>query len=118
MRTDGNNLPSILTDSIRSITGRYRKTLMSVLSSKRPIGEFLRVLICIEALGIGGKERQAVELIKGLASKSDIECLVVCLETDEFYLHELTKIQVSIGFITGRGRWYLSAFAKIYIMLI
>ena len=87
---------------------------MSVLSSKQPIGEFLRVLICIEALGIGGKERQAVELIKGLASKSDIECLVICLETDEFYLHELTNIQVSIEFIPRRWRWDLRIFLKLY----
>ncbi len=54
-----------------------------------PLEDQLRILICIEALGVGGKERQAVELIKGLTCLRDIECHVVCLATDDFYLDEL-----------------------------
>jgi glycosyltransferase involved in cell wall biosynthesis len=72
------------------------------------------VLICIEALGIGGKERQAVELIKGLAARSDIECRVICLETDQFYLHELTSPRISLEFLPRRWRWDVRIFQKLY----
>jgi glycosyltransferase involved in cell wall biosynthesis len=74
----------------------------------------LRVLICIEALGIGGKERQAVELIKALARKSGIDCLVTCLETDDFYLDELTGAGVPVTFLPRRRRWDPTIFQKLY----
>ncbi len=74
----------------------------------------MRVLICIEALGIGGKERQAVELIKGLASRPGLECLVICLETDDFYLHELTSAGISVEFVPRRSRWDVRIFHKLY----
>ena len=74
----------------------------------------MRVLICIEALGIGGKERQAVELIKGLASRPGLDCLVICLETDDFYLHELTSAGISVEFVPRRSRWDVRIFRKLY----
>jgi glycosyltransferase involved in cell wall biosynthesis len=76
-------------------------------------GEVLRVLICIEALGVGGKERQAVELIKGLARRSNIECLVVCLENDDFYLHELSGMGIAVEFVARRRRWDATLFQKL-----
>lgn len=74
----------------------------------------MRVLICIEALGIGGKERQAVELIKGLARNRDIECHVICLESDDFYLHELTSAGISVEFVPRRVRWDVRIFHEVY----
>src|SRR5207253_371925 len=74
----------------------------------------LRVLICLEALGVGGKERQAVELIKGLARKSDIECHVVCLATHTFYLDQLAGLDISVDFTPRRVRWDVAVFHKLY----
>jgi glycosyltransferase involved in cell wall biosynthesis len=82
------------------------------LSSRSQTGEVLRVLIFIDALGIGGKERQAVELIKGLAASPDVDILVICLENDDFYLHELTGI--SVKFALRRWRWDPGIFHKLY----
>jgi len=79
-----------------------------------PLEDQLRILICIEALGVGGKERQAVELIKGLACLRDIECRVVCLATDDFYLSELANQAISVDFTTRRMRWDVSIFYKLY----
>src|ERR1700681_1584381 len=70
--------------------------------------------MCIEALGIGGKERQAVELLKGLARRPDIECRVICLESDEFYLPDLTSDGISVEFVPRRMRWDPSIFRKLF----
>src|SRR5260370_30701047 len=74
----------------------------------------LRILICIEALGVGGKERQAVELIKGLTGRSDIECHVVCLASHDFYLDQLTGPGISVAFATRRVRWDVGLFHRLY----
>src|SRR2546425_2194156 len=90
----------------------------SVLCDKRiampPPGDRLRILICIEALGVGGKERQAVELIRGLSCRSDVECHVVCLATDDFYLDQLTRLGISVDFRTRRVRWDVGLFYRLY----
>src|SRR5438128_10642648 len=79
-----------------------------------PPGDRLRILICIEALGVGGKERQAVELIRGLACKADIECHVVCLESHDFYLNQLADLGISVDFRTRRRRWDVGLFYRLY----
>ena len=73
----------------------------------------MRILICIEALGVGGKERQAVELIKGLSCHSDIECHVVCLAPDDFYLDQLAGRGISLDFATRRVRWDVGLFYRL-----
>src|SRR3989475_10157306 len=97
---------------------RTRSGAPSVLCGKRTTtprpGDRLRILICIEALGVGGKERQAVELIKGLACQSDIECRVVCLATHDFYLDQLAGLATSVDFATRRVRWDVSLFYRLY----
>jgi glycosyltransferase involved in cell wall biosynthesis len=74
----------------------------------------MRILICIETLGVGGKERQAVELIKGLACQSDIQCHVVCLATHDFYLDQLAGLAISVDFATRRVRWDVGLFYRLY----
>ena len=74
----------------------------------------MRTLICIDALGVGGKERQAVELIKGLTGKSDIECRVVCLASHDFYLDQLAGPGISVDFRTRRVRWDVGLFYRLY----
>jgi glycosyltransferase involved in cell wall biosynthesis len=72
----------------------------------------LRVMVCIEGLGVGGKERQAVELIKGLTGRTDVECRVVCLETHDFYLDQLAGLPVD--FAKRRARWDMALFYQLY----
>src|SRR5437879_3582666 len=76
--------------------------------------EPLRVLICIDALGVGGKERQAVELIRGLAGRGgEIDFRVVCFDSDDFYLRDLTSAAVAIEFVPRRVRWDLGVFQRL-----
>jgi glycosyltransferase involved in cell wall biosynthesis len=63
---------------------------------------------------VGGKERQAVELIKGLVRSETIDCAVVCLERDDFYLHELTSAGLTVEFVLRRHRWDPSVLRKLY----
>src|SRR5712691_5692355 len=93
--------------SAPSISGETRIT-------PPPLGDRLRVLICIEALGVGGKERQAVELIKGLTCRSDIECRVICLDNHDFYLDEIAGLAIPIDFTTRRVRWDVGLFFRLY----
>src|SRR5262249_36379261 len=87
----------------------------SPLGSLQPnmAGDRLRILLCIDALGVGGKERQAVELIKGFARKPDLECSVVCLEARIFYLEQLAAQGISVEFATRRVRWDVGLFYRL-----
>jgi len=81
-------------------------------------GQSVRVLICIDALGIGGKERQAVELIKGLASAGpDINYRVVCFDTADFYLADLNTAGVAVDFLPRRARWDVGVFRRLYRLI-
>jgi glycosyltransferase involved in cell wall biosynthesis len=73
----------------------------------------LRVLLCIDALGVGGKERQAVELIRGLGSAPEVDCHIVCFDTDDFYLRDLSSIGISVDFVPRRVRWDVEIFQKL-----
>jgi glycosyltransferase involved in cell wall biosynthesis len=71
----------------------------------------LRVLLCIDSLGVGGKERQAVELIKGLSETDEVECCVVCFSNEDFYQH--CSLAVDINFIVRRVRWDFQVFRRL-----
>jgi glycosyltransferase involved in cell wall biosynthesis len=68
----------------------------------------------VEALGVGGKERQAVELVKALVREPEIECLVVCVDGDDFYLTDLTQKGLSATFLSRRWRWDPTIFWGLY----
>src|SRR5438034_5401750 len=74
----------------------------------------MRILICIEALGVGGKERQAVELIKGLACQADIVCRLLLEKKNDFYLDQLAGRAISVDFATRRVRWDVGLFSRLY----
>jgi len=74
----------------------------------------MRVLLCIEALGVGGKERQAVELVKGLAGRPDIECRMICLDNNDFYLDEIARLAIPVDLTTRRVRWDVGLFYTLY----
>jgi teichuronic acid biosynthesis glycosyltransferase TuaC len=74
----------------------------------------VRVLICIDSLGAGGKERQVVELVKGLARSTDLECTVTSLESDVFYLDDLAGLGIPVEFGLRRMRWDFGVFWRLY----
>lgn len=73
----------------------------------------LRVLLCVDSLGLGGKERQVVELVRGLSARPHLDVRVVCFSTDDFYVGQLAGIDAEIRFLPRRIRWDLGIFAQL-----
>lgn len=73
----------------------------------------MRILVGIDSLGVGGKERQAVALVKGLASRPDVDCLVICFDDAEFYLDECVRSGVPVNLAPRRTRWDMELLGKV-----
>lgn len=73
----------------------------------------MRVLHFIESLRLGGKERQVVELLKGLSKFTNIESFLVCMEEEDFYLPEIKQIAVPMKFLIRKTRWDPLIFLKL-----
>ena len=61
----------------------------------------MRITFFIESQRSGGKEKQLVELVKGLYGLTDIVCEVVLMDRDVFYT-DLFDIDVKVHFIKSR----------------
>ena len=61
----------------------------------------MRITFFIETLRPGGKEKQLVELVKGLCGLKGIVCEVVLMDRDVFYT-DLFDIDVKVHFIKSR----------------
>ena len=61
----------------------------------------MRITFFIDTLRVGGKERQLVELVKGLCGLEGIVCEVVLMDRDVFYT-DLFDIDVKVHFIKSR----------------
>ena len=72
----------------------------------------MRVLICIDSLGVGGKERQAVALTMGLLA-ANVSCEVVCFEASDFYLPDLVNAAVQVHWCVRRSRWDPTIFPQL-----
>ena len=70
----------------------------------------LRLLHFIDNLGPGGKERQLVELLKGLAAIGTCESLVVSMTEGVFYPELLTLRRATLTTLIRRSRKDLRAF--------
>src|ERR1700722_7962480 len=64
----------------------------------------MRVLYYTDSLRIGGKERQLVELLKGLKQR-DLEGLLVCMDRGEFYEPEVKALSIPMAYLFRKGRW-------------
>jgi glycosyltransferase involved in cell wall biosynthesis len=64
----------------------------------------MRVLYYTDSLRLGGKERQLVELLKGLRRRS-IEVLLVCMDRGEFYEPDVQAIGVPLRYLFRKMRW-------------
>lgn len=65
----------------------------------------MRVLHFIDSLRVGGKERQLVELLKGLCRHSEVEQLLVCMDDDDFYAPEVRILPVRLEYLIRKKRW-------------
>ncbi|WP_194455087.1 glycosyltransferase [Bradyrhizobium sp. CCBAU 53421] len=73
----------------------------------------MRILHLIERLGPGGKERQVVELLKGLAIHRDIRSFVAVMDKDEVCL-EIDREHAQVIQLHRRGKKDLRLFKRLY----
>ncbi|MFP7754061.1 glycosyltransferase [Thermodesulfobacteriota bacterium B35] len=80
--------------------------------TKKPI----RVVQFIDSLRSGGKERQLVELLKGLSRDGDVECeLIVMSETTHYA--DLYKLDIPVRRLVRKSRRDPAIFWKMYRLL-
>lgn len=96
-------------DTLRAVSERSRYPL---LPGCRTAG--LRVLHLVDSLGIGGKERQAVELIKGLTRWTDLDLSVVYMDRADFYLGDVERLAVRAERLARRRRWDVGLFGRVF----
>src|ERR1700738_4754215 len=73
----------------------------------------MRILHLIERLGPGGKERQLVELLRGLFAHRDIESFVAV--TDEYEVrYEIDREHAQVIQLVRRGKRDLRLFKTLY----
>lgn len=65
----------------------------------------MKVLHFIDSLGVGGKERQLIELLKGLAKHSAVEQYLVCMDDDDFYGPEVRALSIRLEYLIRKQRW-------------
>ncbi|MGY3483091.1 glycosyltransferase involved in cell wall biosynthesis [Bradyrhizobium sp. USDA 4011] len=73
----------------------------------------MRILHVIERLGPGGKERQIVELLKGLAAHRDVRSFVAVMDKDEVRL-EIDREHAQVIQLNRRGKRDLRIFRSLY----
>lgn len=79
----------------------------------------IKVLLLIDRLGAGGKERQLIELLKGLERRREVECRLAVLanqQTQLLHSHfpDLHKLDTPIHYLDRRSAKDLSAFGRLY----
>jgi glycosyltransferase involved in cell wall biosynthesis len=74
----------------------------------------MRVLYYTDSLRIGGKERQLVELLKGLKQRQDIEVLLVCMDEGEFYEADVKALSIPLKYLFRKTRWDPLVIPRLY----
>jgi glycosyltransferase involved in cell wall biosynthesis len=86
-------------------------------SSVRDETNSLRVLHLVDSLRVGGKERQIVELLKGLGPLGSVQSIVVTMGTEQFYVQEVHKLRVPLVYLLRRFRWDPTVFVRLLSIL-
>jgi glycosyltransferase involved in cell wall biosynthesis len=76
-----------------------------------------RILHLIDSLRIGGKERQTVELLKGLARVNSIQQMVVTMDDEQFYVPDVQALGIPLEYLIRKTRWDLGVFPRLYRVL-
>lgn len=74
----------------------------------------MKILHVIDTLGVGGKERQFVELVKGLHQHKDIKQMIVCMSNDDYYLGEIKLLNIPMIYIIRNIRHDTYVFWRLY----
>ena len=72
----------------------------------------MRILYFIDSLRAGGKERQLLELLKGLKKNNTIDILVVVLEKDTYFQKSFEELKVNLVFLERKIKWDLFLLKK------
>jgi glycosyltransferase involved in cell wall biosynthesis len=72
----------------------------------------LRVLFLIDSLRTGGKERQAISLVQGLAQRG-VQVLVVCMGEDTFFKAALKRPNIRVEHLLRRWRWDIGMLVRL-----
>jgi glycosyltransferase involved in cell wall biosynthesis len=75
--------------------------------------EHLRILHLVDSLRVGGKERQVVELLKGLQQFSFVESIVVTMGAEQFYVPDIQKLGIPFVYLLRRMRWDPTVFSRL-----
>lgn len=75
----------------------------------------MRVLQIIDALGPGGKERQFVELLKGLQREPGVDCLAIVM-SDLIRYDEFRTLGIATEILTRRARYDPGIFARLHAL--
>jgi glycosyltransferase involved in cell wall biosynthesis len=73
----------------------------------------MRILYYTDSLRLGGKERQLVELLKGLKER-DIDVLLVCMDQGEFYEPDVKALSIPMKYLLRKLRWDPSVIGRLY----
>ena len=73
----------------------------------------MKLLFLIEGLGLGGRQRQVIELLKGLTKRNKIEVRVVILSNNVHYSY-IKDVNVTKDFIDRQVRKDPTIFLKLY----
>lgn len=79
----------------------------------------IKVLLLIDRLGAGGKERQLIELLKGLERRHEVECRLAVLanqQTQLLHSHfpDLHKLDTPIHYLDRTSAKDISVFGRLY----
>jgi len=77
----------------------------------------LRILHFLDSLRVGGKERQVVELLKGLQQLSFVESLVVTMGDEQFYVPDIERLETPLFYLLRRVRWDPTVFSRLWRIL-
>jgi glycosyltransferase involved in cell wall biosynthesis len=77
----------------------------------------LRVLYLADSFRVGGKERQAVELLKGLRSLREVELMVVTMGEEQFYVPDLTNAGIPVRYLIRAVKWDPVIFWRLFRLL-
>jgi glycosyltransferase involved in cell wall biosynthesis len=65
----------------------------------------MKILYYTDSLRLGGKERQLVELLKGLKQAGGMELLLVCMDQGEFYEPDVRALSIPLKYLFRKSRW-------------
>ncbi len=77
----------------------------------------LRVVYLVDSLRVGGKERQVVELLKGLRALKHVQPMVVTMGQEQFYVPEIRDLEIPLVYLLRKVRWDPLVFSRLYAIL-